>query len=960
MTEAAERRSLDHVVLPRRLPGLALLERYFPSPADNLLDAELTAFASPGDTILDPWAGTGWTARRAVANGMRAVAADPSPFAQLAAQAFLLAPEIGSLDAAFRQLAASRRVDVPLRQHIEELYATHCAACRSPVVGEQYVWPRDDDTPGRKVYRCPSCDISVGGPAERVAPIEEADLAKLGIEPAGSGRRAPAGADTVVEDDLPPAPVGLTGAPAEFEIPSLGEPGGPPPPPPTEPDPPAGVAAGERRYRSTVHPDPASQQGTPDVRQGPHVAQLRERFPVLDGRRDLVEELIGLYTPRNLYALETIAGKIETEMRDPALLAVFRLALAACLLPASRLNGYPGRVASLRISAGHVRQPASRHQREVNVWRLFEAAFRDVRTAIAALGRERRVARFATDYDDLGGMSAANVLWVRSRPAVAGQYLPPDGIDLVLGTPPPPASVDELSFEYLATAWLLGREAAETLRLEPLFGSSAPSSDGAEATALRHAMASAAAALRPGGWFNVLLEGDDPDRMLAIAVAGAAAGLDLARVIHRESARSGDGVGLHFRKPSGEDRLRTAVTSRPLQLGAEAGHLTYPELAGAVSRAVVTLLRDRGEPAGLTRVAAAVLQELQAVGLLRRVAQTRSGGEPESGTTSDETQRGGPEAGDATGGEPDAASADPDQRVTQLTRGSTLLAALLREELWRDEHPDLVRLGDPERPMWWLRDPELAEQPLADRVEWATFSILSTAGRLDEAGFLDRIYRLFPGLEAPDEELVRACLAAYARVGERGELRTEEELGARFGDHTRILAQLVAYGHRLGLRVWVSRREHDKVDAGHQLIDLLADDERRAYLPLVVRGPSEPLAAVDAIWYVRGKFAFLLEVEWTAMLGEAVLRRGRDIPVTERQARILLFPAERTELVRLKLERSPWLRSEVERQNWHFLKWQHLATLAARDGASLDWLEPVLGLDPLIERGGEQLTMFGE
>jgi len=34
--------------------------------------------------------------------------------------------------------------------------------------------------------------------------------------------------------------------------------------------------------------------------------------------------------------------------------------------------------------------------------------------------------------------------------------------------------------------------------------------------------------------------------------------------------------------------------------------------------------------------------------------------------------------------------------------------------------------------------------------------------------------------------------------------------------------------------------------------------------------------------------------------------------------------------------------------------------LAARDGASLDWLEPVLGLDPLIERGGEQLTMFGE
>src|ERR671918_2499503 len=103
MTDA-EGRQLDHVVLPRRVPGLSLLERYFPSPADNVLDAELAAHAAPGDTILDPWAGTGWTARRAVAHGMRAVAADPSPFAQLAAMAFLTAPEASVLDAAFAQL----------------------------------------------------------------------------------------------------------------------------------------------------------------------------------------------------------------------------------------------------------------------------------------------------------------------------------------------------------------------------------------------------------------------------------------------------------------------------------------------------------------------------------------------------------------------------------------------------------------------------------------------------------------------------------------------------------------------------------------------------------------------------------------------------------------------------------------------------------------------------------------
>src|SRR3990170_1206637 len=389
----ADRKRLDSVVLPRRLPGLALLERYFPSPADNQLDAELAAFARPGDTVLDPWAGTGWTARRAVARGMRVVAADPSPFAQLAAQAFLLSPEPAKLG------------------------------------------------------------------IDRPAAADNAALPVLD-----------AAADA--EDDLPPAPVGLTGEPDPSDEAggTLGEAGGPPPPPQAAVDPPTGsLRASRPRFASTVHPDPAPPAAI-DIRQSLHYQQLRDRFPVLDGRAELVEELLDLYTPRNLYALQTIANKIETEFRDQPLTAVFRLALAACLLPGSRLNGYPGRVASLRIAGGHVRQPAARHQREGNGWRLFEAAVRDVRTAIAALGRDRRSARFAADLEELGGVGAANLLWIRCRPAVVGQYLPPAGIDFVLGSVPPAASVDEMSFEYLATAWLLGREAAETLRLEPLFG----------------------------------------------------------------------------------------------------------------------------------------------------------------------------------------------------------------------------------------------------------------------------------------------------------------------------------------------------------------------------------------------------------------------------------------------------------------------------------------------------------
>jgi hypothetical protein len=924
----AERIGLRHVVLPRRSPGLALLERFLPPPADNVLDAELSAFASPNDTVLDPWAGTGWTARRAVAHGMRAVAADPSPFAQLAAIAFMTAPGPAALDAAFAQVAGARRVDVPLHQHLEELYATRCSACRNPVVADHFIWPRDGGVPGRKVYRCAACDAALGGPPERVAAVDETDLAKLGLDEAPADRDAAALAvePEQIPDDLPPAPIGLTEPSAAADEPPLGEAGGPPPPPPAAVDPPTGVGDGPR-YASTVRPEPmpavAASEG---VRQSPQYLDLRARFPVLDGRDELVDELLDLFTPRNLYALHVIGEKIESELRDPGVAAVMKLALAACLLPASRLNGYPGRVASLRITAGHVRQPASRHQREVNVWRAFETAYRDVRTAVAAVaGREP--ARFAADYGELGGMAAANVLWLRSRAAVVGQYLPAEGIDAIVTAPPPPAAIDELSFEYLATSWVLGREAAETLRLEPIFGGVGRSS-GVEAAALRHGLASASGALKPGGWCSLLLEGDDPERLLAVAMAGAAAGLELHDVIHRESAAAGDAVTLHLRKPSGEDRLRRAVDPGPLRLGAEGGHLTYPELAAAIDRGVADLLRDRGEPASLVRVVAAVLAELGRSGLLRRLVLPR--GDAEAGE--DRLEGGGP----------------------------AFLAELIREELWRDDHPSLVRIGDEARPQWWLREPQLAEQPLADRVEWATWSILATAGRIDEAGFFDRVYRLFPGLAAPDEELVRACLASYVSVGERGSLATEDDLASRSADHARTIAALVDYGHRLGLRAWIAAREHDRIVDGTALVERLTDEERRVYLPLVLRAPTDALGAVDALWYVRGRLTFLFEVEWTAMVAEAVLRRGREIPVTDQQARFLVIPFERGELLRLKLARSPWLRAEMERGNWRVLKWQHLDTLGARDGARLEWLEPILGLDPLIERGGEQLTMFGE
>ena len=103
----------------------------------------------------------------------------------------------------------------------------------------------------------------------------------------------------------------------------------------------------------------------------------------------------------------------------------------------------------------------------------------------------------------------------------------------------------------------------------------------------------------------------------------------------------------------------------------------------------------------------------------------------------------------------------------------------------------------------------------------------------------------------------------------------------------------------------------------------------------------------------------MFEVEWTAMLGEPMLRRHARIPQEEGMVRFLVIAPERTELVRHKLERSPLLREAFDRDNWHVIKWNHLRGFLARDEIDLDALEPYLGLDPLVERSGEQLGLFG-
>ena len=732
-----------------------------------------------------------------------------------------------------------------------------------------------------------------------------------------------------------------------------------------------------RSYRCAVC---QNQQGGPEQRQAPLDADdlrrvdaapgvdtvratLRARFPDVDGADGLPDELLAMHTPRQLIGLSAILERIEGELRAAPVLAALRLALLHAVPLASRLSTQPGRAAALRVTAGRVRPLNATQFRERNPWLAFEDGVRLVRGFIQRLegGPTGPVqGRLGEDLRSLGEGVATTVLGLGSVGGAAvlrtevdgyGRPIPMPRIRLVLGQAPLRPNLDRLVAAYHGTAWVLGRDAAALLPVDALSGSSLRPARGQQAARMARAFELVEPTMARDGRVIQLVDGG-VEPIVATVVGGATAGFRLLAARASDPDDTAPSV-LELLPPNGimppGPRTRANVGLEPVPGGAGdpemvagSGLFSPPERvdrrpfsatdAGrTITEIAVETLKARGEPATYERLLGEILVGLDRQGHLRRLVT------PARGAPS------GPPARSAT-----AADTDPVERLLALTR-DTLGGTAQR------------RLGEIEPGRWWLTDPDDvagAAIPVADRVEWAVFSLLSTAGPLPERSFFDRIASMFGGPDLPEEGLVRACLEAYRSIKSTPDrVVTADDLLKRSEEHTELLAVITEAGHRLGMRTWIGRREQTRRHAGGTLGDLLDPSEQHAFLGSISSAPE--LADVDAIWYVRGRAAFLFEVEWTAMLGEPLLRRHARIPSDEGIVRFLVIAPERTELVRFKLARSALLRTAIDQGNWHVIKSNHLQTFLAQEPLDLGDLEPYLGLDPTIERSGEQMALFG-
>jgi hypothetical protein len=290
---------------------------------------------------------------------------------------------------------------------------------------------------------------------------------------------------------------------------------------------------------------------------------------------------------------------------------------------------------------------------------------------------------------------------------------------------------------------VLGREAAATLPLEPLFGPAVRPSWGWQAAAVTRALRGVEPIMARNGRVVLLLEGDGPESLVACVLGGVGADYRLAGARLPEA---------------GARRAASSSWSRPA-----------PARCRAAPGPARTSRCRRSRAAPATRHRA---RRAPAPPLPRRVPLNAELTDPvDCGTYTrdrmvfdteatmsvpayllipNDRRRPGPAVLAIHGHGPGkdeivGIDAGSPHRTEPAGDHVERLLTIVRDALAETDGRRLVRVGEDR---WWLgerADREAAAAPLADRVEWAVYSLLSTAGPLSESAFLDRIAGLFIG-----------------------------------------------------------------------------------------------------------------------------------------------------------------------------------------------------------------------
>ncbi len=195
----------------------------------------------------------------------------------------------------------------------------------------------------------------------------------------------------------------------------------------------------------------------------------------------------------------------------------------------------------------------------------------------------------------------------------------------------------------------------------------------------------------------------------------------------------------------------------------------------------------------------------------------------------------------------------------------------------------------------------------------------------------------FTGMRVPAEGLVEEALRAYGEESNGSWRLHPGEAGMSSRAREEVRARLVRIGQLMGYQA-------DGVKG-----------QTSAVVKAALPGELAVASFVEVRWGEPHEPQYVFVVRSTALIGD--LYQWTDSPV-EGAVHVIAIPDARAGLMAAKLEAAPLLRARMEESRWDWVKWSHLARLAAEDTLDRHEFAAFIGLTPLVETPEAQLPLF--
>lgn len=198
-------------------------------------------------------------------------------------------------------------------------------------------------------------------------------------------------------------------------------------------------------------------------------------------------------------------------------------------------------------------------------------------------------------------------------------------------------------------------------------------------------------------------------------------------------------------------------------------------------------------------------------------------------------------------------------------------------------------------------------QPLDDRIEQAIVSTVQQNPSINFQMLYNELCQAFPGFQTPDRDFCRNCLESYATRAKTGQAifmrDADEDARKRESELDEIKELICQIGRKIGVAVHTNDGIH-WMDAADKTL-----------------------------------YTFYLSP--TAIFSKYTQKENDGAHGTP----VIVFPASRSRLIQLKIERNPYLKETLS-HGYHLVKYRHIRKISEQEQLTLQAWQDVLDVDP--------------